>query len=279
MFIRQALRLLGMLLAIGGWLFFASRAVAEALPPRPAKYFNDYAKVVPAPIADGLDERLRQHERDTSNQIVVAVFPKLETQSSVQDYTYRIAEVWKVGQKNRRNGAVLFVFIADRKMFIQVGYGLEGVLPDAICKRIIAEQIAPHFKSGNYEAGLTAGVDAMISAAKGEYAGTGKVAGDRSKRTASGGAWIAGVILLIFILTAFSKRRTSTVYSRSGRRGFSDGLLGAVLGNILASRSRGGGGFGGGSGGFGGGGFGGGGGGGFSSGGGSFGGGGAGGDW
>jgi uncharacterized protein len=261
------------LLAICLWCLTAGGANAETLPPRPVRYFNDYAGVVPAPAATSLDEKLRQHERDTSNQIVVAVYPKLETKSSVQDFTYRIAEAWKVGQKDRRNGAVLFVFIAERKMFIQVGYGLEGVLPDAICKRIIAEQITPQFKKGDYGAGLTAGVDSMISAVKGEYKGSGKVAADHSKSTGSGGAWIVGVVVLVFILSVFAKRRTSTVYSRSGRRGFSDGLLGAILGNIMASRSRGGGGFGGGFGG------GGGGGGGFSAGGGSFGGGGAGGDW
>jgi len=264
-------------LAICLWVLFAAPAIAETLPPRPPQYFNDPAGVVAAPVEISLDEKLRQFERDTSNQIVVAVFPKMETESSIQDYTYRIAETWGVGQKDKRNGAVLFVFIAERKMFIQVGYGLEGVLPDAICKRIIAEEITPHFKSGNYEAGLTAGVEAMLQATRGEYTGSGSVAGDRRRKEGSGGGWVAAVVILIIILSGFRKGRRGTVYSRSGRGGVGNALLWGVLGGMMGRRGGGGGG---GFGGGGGGGFGGGGGGGgFSAGGGSFGGGGAGGDW
>src|SRR6478672_9264835 len=105
------------------------------MPPKPARYFNDYAKVVPAATASELEEKLRQFERDSSNQIVVAIFPKMESESSVEDYTSRVAESWKVGQKGRNNGVVLFVFIQDHTMYVQVGYGLEGVLPDALAKR------------------------------------------------------------------------------------------------------------------------------------------------
>ena len=246
-------------------------APGETLPPRPSKYFNDQAGVISAPVAASLDEKLRQFERDTSNQIVVAVFPKLETASSVQDYTWRISEAWGVGQKDQKNGAILFVFVAERKMFIQVGYGLEGALPDAISKRIIAEEIAPRFKSGNYEAGLTAGVEAMLRATKGEYTGSGRVGGDGSG--GSSGGWLIGIVVLFIILSAFRKSPRGTVYSRSGR-GVGDALLWGILGSMSGS-GRGGGGIGGG-GGFG---RGGGGGGGFSAGGGSFGGGGAGGDW
>src|SRR5688500_7647725 len=98
------------LLAICLCLLTVRAVMGETLPPRPGKYFNDPAGVVSAPVAAGLDEKLRQFERDTSNQLVVAVFPKLETTSSVQEYTHRLAEAWGVGQKDRKNGAVLFVF-------------------------------------------------------------------------------------------------------------------------------------------------------------------------
>jgi uncharacterized protein len=257
------------LLAIGGlWLALLCFGFAETLPPKPPKYFNDFAGVVPAATAAGLDEELRQFERDTSNQIVVAVFPKMESASSVQDFTYRTAESWAVGQKDRRNGAVLFVFVAEHKMFIQVGYGLEGVLPDAICKRIIAEQIAPAFKAGRYDVGLTAGVESMIKATRGEYLGSGKTAGDRNESNDGPQGWVfLGFIALIFILQFVGRGRRGTVYSSSGR-GFGTGLLWGVLSGLGNSGGggsyRGGGGDGGG---------------GFSGGGGSFGGGGAGGDW
>lgn len=249
------------------WLTLVCAGYAEKMPPKPAQYFNDLAGVVPAATASGLDEKLRQFERDTSNQIVVAVFPKLETESSVQDFTYRIAESWAVGQKDRRNGAVLFVFVAEHKMFIQVGYGLEGALPDAICKRIIADEIAPAFKAGQYDVGLTAGVDSMIKATRGEYRGSGNTVGNG--RSAFGiPAWaFMGLMVLVFIVQILQSRRQGTVYGSSGR-GFASGLLWGLL-SSLGNSGRGGsyrvGG--------------GGGGGGFSGGGGSFGGGGAGGDW
>src|SRR6185437_15260046 len=108
------------------------------------------------------------------DQILVAVFPKMQSDSSIEDYTVRVAREWKVGQKNKNNGAVLFVFVNDHKMYLQVGYGLEGVLPDALCKRIIDEQITPRFRSGDFNGGLTAGVQSIIAATKGEYKGTGQ---------------------------------------------------------------------------------------------------------
>ncbi|NDF00675.1 MAG: TPM domain-containing protein, partial [Verrucomicrobia bacterium] len=152
----------------------------EALPPRPDRYFNDYAHVVPETKAKELNERLATFERDTSSQIVVAVFAKVPSATSLEDFTVRTAKAWQVGQKDKRNGAILFVFVQDRKLRIEVGYGLEGVLPDVICKRIISDTIAPYFRSGDYAGGLTAGVDAMLTAAKGEYKGNGRTRAENS---------------------------------------------------------------------------------------------------
>ena len=98
------------------------------------------------------NEQLAQFERETSDQVVVAVFPKMQSDSDIADYTQRVAQAWGVGQKERRNGVVLFVFIQDRKMFIQVGYGLEGALPDATAFDITERHIKPLFRAGNYEA-------------------------------------------------------------------------------------------------------------------------------
>lgn len=166
------------LLAIFCGLFCLPALAAETIPPAPAKYFNDYAGVVSPATTAQLNQRLEQFERDTSSQIVVAVFPKMQSDSSIEDYTVRVAQSWKVGQKDKKNGAVLFVFTQDHKMFLQVGYGLEGALPDAICKRIISDEITPSFKAGNFDAGLTAGVNAILAATKGEYKGTGRTTSD-----------------------------------------------------------------------------------------------------
>lgn len=238
-------------------LLLAGRA--ETLPPKPGNYFNDYAHVTKAATAQQLDGKLRQFERDSSNQIVVAIFPKMDTNSSIADYSQRIFESWKVGQTKLNNGAVLFVFVQDRKMRIHTGYGLEGALPDITCKQIIENEIQPRFKTGDFDGGLTAGVEAMIKATRGEYRGTGKIHSDQEAD------WVPlvflGIFLIVIVFRVVSAWRGGTVYSSRGR-----------------GYSQWGGGYWGG-GGFGGGGGSGGGGGGFSGGGGSSGGGGASGSW
>ena len=246
-------------------------AKAETIPPAPKQYFNDYAGVVSSTTASQLNSTLEDFERTASSQIVVAIFQKMDSDSSIEDYTVRVAQSWKVGQKDKNNGAVLFVFIQDRKMYIQVGYGLEGALPDALCKDIIEDEIKPHFKSGDYDGGLIAGVNAIIAATKGEYKGNGSTDGDSIFAGRNSGAVIAAIFgILVFIGLLFVKRSFGHLYGSYGSRG----LGWSIVNILLSSGGRSGGGFGG----FGGGG-GGGGGGGFSGGGGSFGGGGAGGSW
>ena len=220
------------------------------MPPAPARYFNDYAGVVSPAVAERLNATLEAFEKATSNQIVVAIFPRMQSDSSIEDYTVRVAQSWKVGQKNRDNGAVLFVFIADRTMYIQVGYGLEGALPDAIARRIIENEIKPHFRQGDFDGGMTAGVDAILAATRGEYKGGGSTIREHSGTVH---VWIFFIVLII-ILIAFSRRR-GTVYAGSGRTNWGGGWY--VGGGGGGFSSGGGGGFSGGGGSFGGGGAGG----------------------
>lgn len=241
------------LLLTFGFRLFAD----EVIPPPPAAYFNDYAGVVSAGTVAQLNQTLENFERQSSDQIVVAIFPKMQSDSSIDDYTVRVARSWQVGQKVKNKGAVLFVFVQDHKMFIEVGYGLESVLPDALCKRIIDEEITPRFRAGDFDGGLTAGVSAILAATKGEYQGTGTTAADQGQPVNvhhSSGDVISTIIFILLIILF--------VYFR---------FFFLPFGGFFYS----GGGW---SGGGGGGGFGGGGGG-FSGGGGSFGGGGAGGSW
>jgi uncharacterized protein len=230
---------------------------AEVIPPAPQQYFNDYAHVVSPDVAAGLNQKLEDFERESSDQILVAIFPKMQSDSSVDDYTVRVARSWKVGQANKNNGAVLFVFVQEHKMFIQVGYGLEGVLPDALCKRIIDEQITPRFKAGDFNGGLSAGVQAIISATKGEYKGNGSTVADNRGDAGSNAPVIFLVVFLAFVFL---------IGIRAAKRTGASGWLLTGGGGWGAGGSSGGGGFSGGGGGF-------------SGGGGSFGGGGAGGSW
>ena len=253
---RSRLRAAGIALCLGA----VCALRAETLPSKPDRYFNDYAAVVDQATASELNEQLAQFERDTSTQILVAIYRSMESESSVADYTQRIAQTWGVGQKGRNNGAVLFVFVSDHQMFIQTGYGLEGALPDATCFDITHNVIAPLFKKSDYAGGLKAGVTAMMQAVRGEYKGTGRT--HKEGESGSAGSFPIGLIIFLVIVTFIIASR----FGRKRRRGYGyTGWGGPYIGGF------GGGGW---SGGGSGGGFSG-----FSGGGGSFGGGGAGSSW
>ena len=262
------------LLFLGVGLGVCSAPAAERIPPAPPRYFNDYAGVVSQPVADQLNSVLERFERDSSNQLLVVLYPRMESDSSVEDYTVRVAQAWRVGQTNRNNGAVLFAFMQERQLYLQVGYGLEARLTDALAKRIIEREIVPRFRRGDIDGGMRSAVEAMIAATKGEYGGTGKTAAE-ARRGASAAApfiaaFIAFVAIALFIhLLRKGLRSQPTVILGPRRRTLLDDPSWWTRGGSTRSggSSWGGSSWGGGSGG------------GFSGGGGSFGGGGAGGKW
>ena len=126
------------LIAIIAVVLTAMVAFALELPDKPTTRVNDYAGLLDAATRQALEAELAQFETRTSNQIVVATFPSLE-EESLEDYTVRLFDKWNLGQKGRDNGALLVVFLADKKIRIEVGYGLEGALSDLTSKRIINE--------------------------------------------------------------------------------------------------------------------------------------------
>jgi uncharacterized protein len=142
----------------------------------------------------------------------------MQSDSSIDDYVRRVVNTWDVGQKGKRNGAVLAVFVDDHKMTIQVNYGLEGALPDATCFQIINEILRPHFRAADYEGGLAASIDAMIAATKGEYKGTGKTVVDRrgDSKGSIGGFVFFIIFVFVMIMIARSARRHGYRYSSFG---------------------------------------------------------------
>jgi uncharacterized protein len=204
-------------------------------------------------------------EKSDSSQVVVAIYPKMQSDADIAEYTTRVAEKWGVGTKEKDNGAVLFVFVQDRKMYLQVGYGLEGAIPDITAKDITENRIKPHFRNNDYSTGLRVGVVSIIQAARGEYKGTGRTINQGRQGNSSPMAFLP---FLLFIFAFFMIAR---INSKRGRRwgGRSHRSWGA--GPIIWTSGGGGRSWGGGGGG--------GWGGGFSGGGGSFGGGGAGSSW
>jgi uncharacterized protein len=191
---------------------------AEVIPPKPPGYFQDNAGVVSQSAALRFNEQLAQFERETSNQVWIVVYSKMQSESDVADYTQRVAQAWGVGQRDRRNGVVLFVFKDDRKMFIQVGYGLEGALPDATCYDITEYRIKPHFRSGNYEAGLATGIDSIFKAIRGEYQGIGKTALER-RGTSGPPSFVFFIIFVVVLMIISRMMRRLGGYGYSSRGG------------------------------------------------------------
>jgi uncharacterized protein len=206
-----------------------------------------------------LNAKLERFEQQTSNQIVVLMV-RTTGDEPLEDYSLRVAEANKLGRKGRDNGVLFLIAKDDHRMRIEVGYGLEGALPDAISNQIIRNVVTPRFRSDDFYGGIDSGVDSIFAATKGEFKGDG---GKNAKRERS----TPLMLIILFIVFSILLRGLRGRRRYVGPGGTWGGLGGGGFG----------GGFGGGSfGGFGGGG---GGGGGFSGGGGSFGGGGSSGSW
>jgi len=239
----------------------ASPLPALEVPPAPTRYLTDNAGVVPPQRAAEIEARLAAIEQRTGHQVIAVTFGSLEGEV-LEDFTMRVAERWKVGRKSLDDGVIFFAFIGDRRLRLEVGYGLEDKITDALASRLLAATVKPAFREGDYGGGILALATALESVFRGDPPPAPREQrGDRSEA-----ALIIGLIVLLLVLQLLARRGQSGSAMR--RDGWSP-----------RSRGRGGpwGGFGGGS--FGGGSFGGGSFGGFSSGGGSFGGGGASGSW
>ena len=244
------LRVLFLLLAVIPFAGSAQNIPDQTNPPH---LVNDFADVLSVEQERELEQKLMAYEDSTSTQIAVVLVKNLDG-TDVADYAVKLALKWKIGTK-KDNGVLLLAAIDDRKTRIEVGYGLEGVLPDITTKRILTEDVKPYFKQQQYYEGLDLATTHIIQAAKGEYKGEYKYSNNKGKKKGKG-LGIGSIIFIIILIIIFAS-------NRGGGGGF---LTGMILGNMLGgSRHSGGGGWGdfssgGGSfGGFGGGSFGGGG--------------------
>jgi uncharacterized protein len=165
-----------------------------------------------------LERKLAAFERETSNQIAVLLIPSLEG-DSLEDFSIRLAEKWKIGQQGRNNGVILLVVKNDRKLRIEVGYGLEGALPDALAGTIIRNEIASRFREGQFYQGIEAGINSIIAATKGEYKASPRKKGSQID------FWlpflIVGAFIIFFGLAASQARRRH--YHSGGSRGWNSG--------------------------------------------------------
>ena len=158
----------GTALLILSVLFISQSCFALSIPEKPSSYVNDYASLLSAETKQKIEILLGAFEKETSNQVVVAIFPSLDGQV-LEDFSIKLAEKWKIGSKKNNNGVILLIFKEEHAVRIEVGYGLEGALPDALAGQIIRNEIAPAFRQGNYDAGVINAVNAIIAATRGEY--------------------------------------------------------------------------------------------------------------
>src|SRR5690349_14330846 len=128
----------------------------------------DLAGVLPAHDAAQLTDQLKAHEEKTGNQVAVLILPSLEGEP-LEEYSHRVATTWRLGRKGTDNGALLFIALKERKLRIEVGYGLEGALTDLRSSRIIRQEIVPRFKAGDIPGGVRAGTEAILKTIEGTY--------------------------------------------------------------------------------------------------------------
>ena len=147
----------------------ACAVLAQALdvPPMTGRVM-DLAHALPASTVESVSAQLAAHEATTSNQVAVLIVPSLEG-DVLEEFSHRAATTWKLGQKGTDNGVLLLVALQERKVRIEVGYGLEGTLTDARSARIIRNDIVPRFRAGNVPGGVAAGIDAIVRTIEGTY--------------------------------------------------------------------------------------------------------------
>src|SRR5215203_1224543 len=190
------------------FLFFSVCCFAQidkVIParPNPPKLVNDLANVLTVEQVDALERKLVAYDDSTSNQVVVVTTQSLGDYA-IDEVALGILRKWGVGTKEKDNGIVILAAIADRKMWIATGYGLEGAIPDITAQSIIDHDILPNFRGGNYYRGFDDATTSIIKAAAGEYkAPEGYSQRGRGGSGISMGKIVVAMIILFFILNMF----------------------------------------------------------------------------
>ncbi|WP_207512589.1 TPM domain-containing protein [Longitalea luteola] len=241
------------------FLFTSFLTSAQNIPsrPNPPRLVNDLAGVLTPDEEQRLERQLVAYDDSTSNQVAIVLLNTLDDYP-IEEYALRLFRDWGIGNQKTNNGVLIIAAIQDRKIRIEVGYGLEGAIPDITANHIIQGDIAPNFRSNDYYEGLSKAANSIIKAAAGEY----KAPANYRKKKGSGGGSIIGFIVLVIIMIALFGGRNrgggGGFMSRRGSGWLGPFILGNMMGRSSGGSSWGGGGWSGGGGGWsGGGGFGG----------------------
>lgn len=200
-------------------LFFGHIVLAYQNPGNPTGFVNDFADILNIQDKQNLEQKLSYFEKNSSNEITIAVIQSLNG-DTIENFALKLFEDWKIGKTKKDNGALILVAIEDRKMRIEVGYGLEGALTDAQSFWIINNILQPNFKQDKYFQGLDQAVDKIISATQGEYVPEESFSGSSNFNV----DWLKFLIFIPIWLASILGR------SKSWWMG---GVLGAVIGLII----------------------------------------------
>ena len=205
-------------------LAFAASAAGElAVPPLAARVTDQTATLKPGE-RDALEAKLAAFEAKKGSQVAVLIVPSTQPEA-IEQYSIRVADAWKLGRKGVDDGVLLLVAKDDRRLRIEVGRGLEGVIPDAAARRIIAEYITPRFKQGDYYGGILAGVDRVLGAIEGEPL---PVPGERSPLAGLG---LDSFDTLFFAVIAFfvAQGFLQRIFGRFGGAALTGGAAGLLI--------------------------------------------------
>jgi uncharacterized protein len=203
-------------LTLAGALLYAAPVFAYSSPGSPQGYVSDFAHVLSPAEVQKLDAALSQFEASTSNQIAVVTVPNMDG-DYIENYAVKLFAEWGIGKKDTDNGVLLLLAVEEHKIRIEVGYGLEGALPDSIAQRIINNDLTPSLKAGNFDQGVEAAVADIMAATQGEYTA------EDSKHPLSGNA-IEAILLAVF----FALQWIAAVLARS-RSWWAGGVVGGVI--------------------------------------------------
>lgn len=214
---------------LGSFLPALARAAEVPIPSAPTRWVEDHAGFLSRPVASDLDRRLEAYERATGHQIVVWI-GKTSGITPIDDFAVRTFAAWKLGKKGVDDGLLVMILAEDRKIDIEVGYGLEGVVPDALAKRIIEEIMLPKIRNGDADSAVQEGVSALLSAIDGKApplpAREAQPAKDGARTVNPVILGILGILFLIFFITHPSLALQFLFVMMSGRGGGGGGGFG-----------------------------------------------------
>lgn len=202
-------------------ILFASPVFAYSSPGKPTGYVNDFAHVLSDGTKQELESALSVFEASTSDEIAVAIVPSMGG-DYIENYAVKLFEEWGIGKKDKDNGVLLLLSIEERKLRIEVGYGLEGALPDSLAQQIINADMTPRLKAGDYDGAVSIGVTDIMQAVKGEYQAT-------ESKSSSSLHFSFDTLLGFLLIPIFILQWLAAILARS-KSWWAGGIVGIVIG-------------------------------------------------